>query len=791
MQYGGIAVVGISGRFAKCKSLKDFHEMLKNAVDCIEDMPDERKKLMNLSIDKKYMQAGYLADIDKFDCDFFGISTQEANYIAPEQKIALELAALSILNAGYSLKNFRGTNCSVFVSSSDINDGVGNSLPNSLAVLGQLKAMISGRIAYCLDLRGANVMYDSGCSSSLNSIHEACIKLMTHENDYALVGAVSLFTNIEEDKKHKYETLGIMSPDYRSKSFDTSADGTSAGEGAGFLLLKRLEDAQKENDYIWGVIKAGCINSDGGRCSKVSIPSAQAQYEVIRDAWKDVEIQNLTEIEAHGIGNKIGDSVEAESIVKNVIENKLSSKEILLSSVKTNVGHLYEAAGITGVIKVLLGYYYREAYQMVHFTKENELVNFSKVNLQPVRKLIKYPKDAKRMTGIDAFGISGTNVHIVLENYIRNDEREPECPQFVKVSAKTEKAFNKLCDAYGEYFDYKCTDYHAAVFTMNTGRDDYACRRMFYCENQQDLAEKITALRASTKFVKKKVIYVLKQENYTEYNFNKYCSLYPGMEKWKKQISDTNDWNFKYELYQYLQACEVRADIVLADKTSRALIEYVNGQRCLEELLSINQPVDNNCEKIVEQVRKNAKNQEIQLVVFGNASSIKKSLTNEKVKVYELNHEREMGRFFCEYYNNGNDINWSAFYGNKKCLKVPMPEYCYERESHWIKPKKNVAFVLEKKELPETKTVPHVDTNELWVIKKFVEELWRKLLNFSDKIGYEEDFFYLGGNSLLVEMMADPINEQYGIDFDIYQIYDNETVEKFAQCIRESIGQEK
>ena len=140
-----------------------------------------------------------------------------------------------------------------------------------------MKLMICGKIAYFLDLRAANAMYDAGCSSSLAAIHDACIKLMTEEWEYALVGGISLFTDIEDKKKQKYQTMGLLSPEYRSKAFDEQADGTSAGEGAAFVLLKRLKDAERDGDFIYGVLTSGAVNGDGARCSKVTMPSPEAQ----------------------------------------------------------------------------------------------------------------------------------------------------------------------------------------------------------------------------------------------------------------------------------------------------------------------------------------------------------------------------------------------------------------------------------------------------------------------------------------------------------------------------------
>lgn len=800
MLYDKIAVIGMSGRFAGTRTFMELRKLLKSGKDDIAELSDKRKELLGLPQDKIAMQIGELKDIDCFDHSFFSIPSKEADFMCPEQRLGLELAADAVLNAGYSLEQFRGKKCGVLVSCSDISYNHDGMNSNSMAVLGTMKMMISARIAYFLDARGINMNYDSGCSSSLVAIHEACTKLTIGELDYALVGGISLITDVQEGGKHKYKTMGLLSPQFRSKAFDESADGTSAGEGGAFVVLKRLEDALEDKDFIYGVIDAGAINGDGGRCSKLTMPSPKAQEEVISDTWNNVDISNLTEIEAHGIGNKIGDSVEAEKLIANLQRQGLDKKKIYLSSVKTNIGHLYEASGIAGLYKVLLGFYYHEAYPMANFMCPNALIPFESVNLLPLKEVHYFGKDEKRMAAIDAFGIGGANAHIVVENYI--SQKYPDCggPCLLKISAATEDAFYQNCEDLADFLLNSDARYQEVSYTMNTGRDDYSYRRMFCCEDRLDMIEKLQMIRPAHREVPAKLVFVLKHTGYDEtksLRYEDYESLFPGLKDCVEHELDDLDVNFKCTFFRYLTECGLCPDYVLADECGKEIIKYISGELDRETLKKMSfEKQDEDYGNVFVKLEQLAQTEELLIVDFSMNGLLKKSLRLGNVVTAGLSIAREMASLFVRFYNMGKDISWIPFY-KEKMQKTALPGYSFTKIRHWIpisNQKKLLQEETERVNLPEddrkalisneTKPVQEkVSVEE--EIKKFLEDLWMKLLNFSGNIDYDEDFFYLGGNSLLIELMSKPINNKFQIDFDIYQIYENETINKLAKCIYE------
>lgn len=825
MQYHQIAVIGMSGRFAQSETLLDFRRVLSRKQDCIAEVSENRKRLLGLEPDADCIQLGSIEDIDCFDHKYFGIPSKEADFMSPEQRLGLELATEAVLNAGYSLEQFRGKNCGVLVSSSEIAYNKERAASTSLSVLGNMKLMICGKIAYFLDLRAANAMYDAGCSSSLAAIHDACMKLMTEEWEYALVGGISLFTDIEDKKKQKYQTMGLLSPEYRSKAFDEQADGTSAGEGAAFVLLKRLKDAERDGDFIYGVLTSGAVNGDGARCSKVTMPSPEAQRQVIERAWRDSGNPELTEIEAHGIGNKIGDSVEAEALFENLRAAGLDKKEIYLSAVKTNIGHLYEAAGVASLVKVLLGFRYDEAYPLANFQQANALIDFASVGLAPLTETRHFSPGSHRVAGIDGFGISGTNVHVLVENYANKQVQErDDAPSLVKLSAQSEESFYGNSERFAQALRDGKTDYAAAVYTMNTARDDGAVRRLVYCDSKQDLLERLDMMRPTTEPQPKKLVFVLKQEDCEQAQCGAYETLFPGMRSFWKETG-IPDLTFKCAAYRYFTACGMTPDYVLADKAGKAVVQYAAGRRSIEDLQAAANQTDNDYTKVVKQLEKLAKDNNLLVVDFGHKGALRQLVCLEGVQVLSVARPREMAGLFVDWYNNGKSIDWEAFYQEKR-PRVCLPGYAFEKCSHWITPEKkqaervsgvtpsvvpllsapaapSPAEPIQLPHLAQPIKMPHLaqasaqneqmkpepPTNgdgKLIQVEQFLEKLWMKILNFSDSIAYDEDFFYLGGNSLLIEMMADPIDQQFGIDFDIYEIYENETIEKLAHRILET-----
>lgn len=281
MRYNDVAVIGMSVKYAKVNNLEDYHDLLLNGKSGIDLPSKERLNLTEQSPQEKYMRAGYVDDIDKFDYQFFEIEEHEARLTSPEQRICLELVAQAIWDAGYSLEEFAGSNCGVYTVSSQSQYRKFLKRATSTSIIGSESFMVSGKIGYYFDLRGENISLDSGCSSSLEALHLACERISSGEIDTAIVGGISLNVEVPVSGKNDYDILGIMSPDYNIYSFDSRGNGTVFGEGSGFVLLKRKEAAIADNDHIYGVILGGKVNGDGKRSSSATMPSVEAKKKLL------------------------------------------------------------------------------------------------------------------------------------------------------------------------------------------------------------------------------------------------------------------------------------------------------------------------------------------------------------------------------------------------------------------------------------------------------------------------------------------------------------------------------
>ena len=826
MKYGNIAIIGMSGRFPKSENLEKFHYNLVNKVDCVGKVPPRRKELLKLG-EKEYIECGFLDDIEYFDNEYFGIPGKEADFMSPEQRIILELVAETILNAGYSLQSFKGINCGVFLTSSE-NEYEGLlSKQTAPTRLGSLRSILSGRVAYQFDLRGPNILYDTGCSSSLVALHEACVKLMVEEIDYALVGGISISLDIPEVKKNEYDALGLCSKSFRSKSFDEDADGVAIGEGGGCILLKRFDIAMRDSDPIIAIIECGAINGDGGRSSSVTMPSVIGQKEVMVSAWKDVDLSKLTDIEAHGIGTSIGDSIEAQSIIENMKE--IGINQILrLSSVKSNIGHLGYSAGASSIIKVLLELKYNVTYPIVHFNKGNPLIGFEKSNLRPVTTSIHWNPTAQRAIGIDSFGLGGTNAHIVIEKFIEPKEEDNYKlgMRLFKISARSEASFFAYLEKLKDYINDSEVNLNSLLYTLNVGRDDYDFRRLIVIQDSSDLMEKLDLLSPYKKMKRHKVVFCMKLEANLEMDWTNLKEGLPGIATENTQLSDNTDAEYKLKMYQFCTEIGIKADLVLADIQSKAIINYYNHTIDAEKLYDeLDQPINSDYTKVIELLKSFHEDEEYLVLDFGFSKILKNTKLGKNIKVFELASINDFYRFLTIYYNNGNSIDWLKVYGEKHYHKISLPGYCFDKIHHWaeIRVRSPESSIQERSDYQEQGGVQIQNTYKNQRVyqeqeeqdqsnqekrnlinsegnknqKEFIfstneiiyslQEIWKKIFGFDGDIDAEEDFFDLGGNSLLIQKMSIEINNRFHIEFDAYEVYENETIKKLSVKILEYI----
>jgi acyl transferase domain-containing protein/acyl carrier protein len=421
-----IAIIGIGCRLPGASGPDEFWRLLERGGDAIRDVPTDRwdaGALFDPDPDAPGLMAtragGFLDDIAGFDAAFFGISPREARSMDPQQRLLLEVAWEALENAGLPPDQLADTATGIYVGQCN-GDYLLRLLRRGQAAIdgylasGTSPSVTSGRLAYCLGLRGPAMTVDTSCSSSLVALHLACQALRAGEARLALAGGVNLIcapeAGIAMSKAH------MLAPDGRSKAFDEAADGFGRGEGCGVLVLKRLSDARADGDRIAAIIRGSAINQDG-RSAGLTVPNGPAQEAVIAAALADAGVApaEIGYVEAHGTGTKLGDPIEARALSNALRAGRADAPKLLIGSVKANIGHLEAAAGVAGVIKAVLCLQHGRIPPQPQFRVGSPHIPWADMSLAVAAHGQAWPPGASRLAGVSSFGFSGTNAHVVLE----------------------------------------------------------------------------------------------------------------------------------------------------------------------------------------------------------------------------------------------------------------------------------------------------------------------------------------------------------------------------------------
>ncbi|AJQ95102.1 SDR family NAD(P)-dependent oxidoreductase [Gynuella sunshinyii] len=486
----GIAIIGNAGRYPGAANLAEFWDNLANGRDSIVEIPAQRWNWADYyDQDRKkpgriYCKwLGALTDIDQFDPAFFMISPAEAETMDPQYRIFLEQAYLAFEDAGYSPQSLSQQKCGVYM-------GVMNSEYVHLLSASQSSALNTGnsfsmaaaRISYFLNLKGPAIPVDTACSSSLVSTHLACQALRNNEIDMALVGGVTLY--LTPASYIGMCSAGMLSPEGQCKSFDDRANGFVPGEGAGAVVLKRLPDARRDGDHVLGVIIASGINQDG-RTNGITAPSAQAQAELERDVYRrfNIDPASIDYVEAHGTGTRLGDPIELEALNTVFREHTDRRHFCALGAVKSNIGHTSAASGMAGIHKVLLSMGHQQLPPTLHVQKANEHCEFEDSPFYLNTTLIPWRPDPARprRAAVSSFGFSGTNAHVVLEEFLEIPaEVQPMLPVMLVLSARTDEQLRQVVSQLLDYVvgleSCNQADLAAIAYTLQVGRDGLEVR---------------------------------------------------------------------------------------------------------------------------------------------------------------------------------------------------------------------------------------------------------------------------------------------------------------------------
>ena len=503
-----IAIIGMAGRFPGAQDVHAFWQNLCNGFESVRFFTPE--ELESLGVEPGRLRdpgfvkaASFLDNVEWFDAHFFNIPPREAELMDPQHRMFLECAWEALEQAGYagescegSVGVYGGATINTYLLCNLMQAAAMESLDLVQLNVGSSHDFLTTRVSYKLNLRGPSQAIQSACSTSLVAVHHACQSILHGECDMALAGGVSI--NLKLRHGYNYVERGMASPDGHCRAFDKNAQGTIFGSGVGIVVLKRYEAALRDGDYIYAIIKGSAINNDGSAKVGYTAPGVNGQAAVIREALANARVEPHTVgyIETHGTGTALGDPIEIQALAK-VFRTAGGKNTCGIGSVKTNIGHLDAAAGVTGLIKTVLALKNKRIPATLHFESLNPEIDFENTPFHVISKLTEWESlHGPRRAGVSAFGVGGTNAHVVLEEApeIKSEAGSRQW-HLLMLSARSESALQKSTDNLAAYLGQGQEGEIADVaYTLQVGRRRFPYRRFVLCSDFRGACEALQTL---------------------------------------------------------------------------------------------------------------------------------------------------------------------------------------------------------------------------------------------------------------------------------------------------------
>ncbi len=502
-----IAIVGMAGRFPGANTLEAFWQNLAAGVESITRFTPEDLQAAGVPVEQlqepNYVPASpVLDDVAGFDAAFFGYSPQEAQVMDPQHRLFLESCWQGLETAGYDpftfpglIGVFGGCNISTYLLSFFNNPHVRQLNNDYQLMIGNDKDSLTTTVSYKLNLKGPSYAVQTFCSTSLVAVHLACQSLRAGECDLALAGGVSI--RVPTVRGYLYEEGGQESPDGHCRSFDAQARGTLFGDGVGVVVLKRLSEALADGDPIVAVLKGSATNNDGAVKVSYTAPSVGGQAQVVQAALQDAEVsaESIQYVEAHGTATALGDPIEVASLTRAYRQQTERVGYCALGSVKSNIGHLDRASGISGLLKVALALHHRRLPASLHYQQPNPAIDFARspfVVNQQTRAWPEPEQGRMRRAGVNSLGMGGTNVHVIVEEAPAAWPTSPgKSSYLLPLSARTPEALTAMTQRLQQYLEEQGAQEAMAdvAYTLQVGRHAFGRRRVVLWEQGEQAAQ--------------------------------------------------------------------------------------------------------------------------------------------------------------------------------------------------------------------------------------------------------------------------------------------------------------
>ncbi|WP_103071071.1 beta-ketoacyl synthase N-terminal-like domain-containing protein [Aquimarina sediminis] len=786
-----IAIIGISFELPNIKNWDELRESLYSKSSYIGEMPEHRLKEIHEAFGEIEMsRGGYLNEIDKFDNEHFGFTERESLRTFPEHRLFLTNAIKAFYNAGYNETSLKGTKTGVFYSAAkSVYHNYASISDVSFLDFDFVKGIEATRLAKYLDLRGPVVAISTSCSSSLVALNAARQSLNTNECDMAIVGGAKTLSLT----KSGMDDNVVHSQKGECRPFDQEADGMVNGEGAVFFVLKRYEQAVKDGDAIFGEIKGAALNHGGNRISSLTAPSSEAQKDVILQAWDNakIDIKKMRFIEAHGTGTILGDPIEVEGIKQAIYNLNPPPKEtpFAMSSFKGQIGHLDFLSGLAGLLRLVAALNFKIIPVQANLNKLNDFFDLKDIGLYvPTSTEPWDSKENERVGGVSSYGLTGTNVHVVVSQNEAHITRlyEPKKINYLQISHKDERKF-KL------YKDYLIKKIEGIDNDNDVNRLCLKLNKIFQVdkENQAIIYSSkqslISALKSKSNNPDHEIIFMLLDLDILEYSkesiklildenrfIKRQWDEYVALEIEDIQNAAALSTLVQYAIYKYLFD-KFGAKIKLITTKEDSTINLL-----LKSKITVEQVINNssvNEQKVKdfdeESFRKYLKNnlsfKEVVLIDFSKKEKNRFDDLNLNLKVIDgLLPDNDRFQLYSNILDSGvNPLMTSVtpIFNN-----IELPYFFPKR--FWPEVKENpLADKLKRKEITRDD------------VRTIITKAWYSVLETND-INDKEDFFEIGGSSLLALEMIDEIEKNIeGVKIPYEDIYTQSTISKLEELV--------
>ncbi len=803
-----IAVIGMAVRMPQAADTEAFLDNLRDGRDSVRELSARRRELTCLDPAAPYRVSGWVEDVDHFDHAFFGVSKGEADSMAPEQRLLLEVAYQAVENAGLDPRSLHGSRTAVYVGDTRFDYPALARRMEPTLVIGTHHAASAGRLARYLGLRGPAAMVDSSCSSALLAVHHAVGALLLGDAELALVGGVNLNLSGDPVTDDPLD-LGIRSADGRTRAFSAGADGTGSGEAVAVVLLKPLAAARRDGDVVHAVIKGIAANNVAGRSSTLTAPDSASQAEVIGAAWERAGVDPLTVtyVEAHGTATRLGDPIEIEALDRAFGRHTDRPGVCAISTAKSNLGHTWSASGLVGLVKAVLALRSGTLFPSLHTEELSPLIDFARSAVTVTRRAAAWePACGVRRAGVSSFGVMGTNVHAVLEEAPARPAA-PDGPRpaayWFPVSGRSATALEANAAALAARLEERPELDPADVqFTLVAGRAHHPYRRCVTAggvagaraalAKPADTAEPVPQARtvllvSGLADVCPRAAAAFRRDHPVFAERWLACEEAAGALRPEPGFAR---FAFGYALHGLLGAMGLELPAVVAEGAGKHVVDACAGRTALAEAIgaacrepaAVPADLDARVDRLLARF---AAGEPVRFVEAGGSGTISGALLEREAAgcavVVAGAGEDAPARWLADLYLSGAQWDLAVTAGGGR--RVELPSYRFDPVSCWL-PAGNLRAPDGGGTAQEAVApAPAADVPVL----EAVTAVWQEVLG-GEPAGPDVSFFDLGGDSISSIQVLNRLQSRYGTELDEFALFDHDTPRTLAAYVELAAG---